>query len=229
MKKLLRVLPVFIFVTVLSTPTLCLASAAETAKVYEATAVLSEIMKIPEQSIPPELLKSAHAVAVIPQVIKAGFVVGGQYGTGILVVRNKENKWSAPTFITITGGSVGYQIGVESTDLILVFKTSKSIEEISRGKITLGAGASVAAGPVGRSASAATDIKLKAEIFSYSRTRGVFAGVAIQGSSIAIDNDANQAYYKQQNITSKEVFSGKKIAVPESAKEFIKLLASYTD
>jgi len=179
MKKIVKSLPVVFFILVLAAPTLCLAGAGEISKVYAASAVLSEIMKIPEQAIPPFLLKDAYAVAVIPQVIKAGFVVGGQYGTGILVVRTKENKWSAPSFVTVAGGSFGYQIGVESSDLILVFKTSKSIEKIGQGKFTLGADAGVAAGPLGRRATAATDIELKAEIFSYSRSRGVFAGVAL--------------------------------------------------
>lgn len=229
MKKIIGSLPAILFILVLAAPAVCLAGAGEISKVYAASAVLSEIMKIPEQAIPPFLVKNAYAVAVIPQVIRAGFVVGGQYGTGILVIRTKENKWSAPSFISVAGGSFGYQIGVESSDLILVFKTSKSIEKISQGKFTLGADAGVAAGPLGRTASAATDIELKAEIYSYSRSRGVFAGVALQGSVISMDHDANQAYYNQKDITPQEIFAGKITTVPESAREFINLLAGFTN
>lgn len=149
-----------------------------------AAAVVREISAIPEKAMPPALLKNAHAIAVIPNVIKAGLVVGGRYGKGVLLVRDAAGGWQAPAEISITSGSLGWQIGVQSTDVILVFKTPRSVQGLASGKVTLGADASVAAGPVGRHAEAATDIQLKAEVYSYSRNRGLFAGVSFEGSGL---------------------------------------------
>ncbi len=186
-------------------------------KADEATQVLKEISAIPEKTIPAALLADAYGVAVLPNVIKFGFIVGGRYGKGVLAVREKGG-WSDPSFITITGGSVRYQIGAESTDIILVFKTSTGIEGITKGKFTLGADAAVAAGPVGRQAEAATDIQLKAEVYSYSRSRGLFAGVAIEGAALEIDNEANTAFYGRA-ITPDEIFAGGAKA-PQAAEKF---------
>lgn len=193
------------------------AESEEVKKAEEATLVLKEVSAMPEKAIPPALLEGAYGVAVLPNVIKFGFIAGGRYGKGLLAVR-KNGDWSDPTFVTIAGGSVGYQIGAESTDIILVFKTRRGIEGVTKGKVTLGADASVAAGPVGRQAEAATDIQLKAEIYSYSRSRGLFAGVAIAGSSIEIDNKANASFYGR-SITPDEIFSGAAKA-PPSAQGF---------
>ncbi|GKT08762.1 lipid-binding SYLF domain-containing protein [Desulforhabdus sp. TSK] len=196
--------------------------------VSSASNVLEEIMRIPEKGLPPALLKDAYGVAVLPGLLKAGFVVGGKYGRGVLSVR-EGGRWSNPSLITLMGGSVGWQIGAESTDVILVFKTRKSIDAITQGKFTLGAQASVAAGPVGRSAEAATDVQLKSEIYSYSRSRGLFAGVALDGAALQIDDDANAQYYRSPGVTSAAIFaSGKGLKVPASAASFKKVLTRYT-
>ncbi len=193
------------------------AGSDEVKKARDATEVLKEISAIPEKTIPPSLLEGAYGVAVLPDVIKFGFIAGGRYGKGLLSVR-ENGAWSDPSFITITGGSVGFQIGAQSTDIILVFKTRKGIEGITKGKFTLGADAAVAAGPVGRQAEAATDIQLKAEVYSYSRSRGLFAGIALEGASIEIDNKANEAFYGKI-VTPAEIFAGS-VEAPASAQKF---------
>jgi lipid-binding SYLF domain-containing protein len=204
------------------------ASADGLAKVDDSIDVLKAIEGIPEKGIPPALLRNANGIAIIPNVIKAGFVLGGRYGTGILVVRNGEGRWSNPSFISITGGSIGWQIGVQGIDIILVFKSSRSIEHIMTGKFTLGADASIAAGPVGREASAATDVQLKSEIYSYSRSRGLFAGLSIAGAVLKIDNDANGNYYGVRNITAREIFRKKDLKVPEEVETLKRLLTEYS-
>jgi len=193
-----------------------------------ATDVVDQLLKIPEQSIPPSLLSSAYGVAVIPNVIKAGFVVGARYGKGVLVVRQDDGGWSNPTFIRMTGGSIGWQAGAQSTDIILVFKTRRSVDGITKGKMTLGADASVAAGPVGRHTGVATDIKLQAEVFSYSRSRGLFAGVALEGAGMTIDHKANAAYYGSSSITPKEIFASSGNFAPPEANEFVQMLSQQT-
>lgn len=204
------------------------AVASETTRVETATTVLTEIMAIPEDGMPESLLKSAYGVAVVPGVIKAAFGIGVRYGQGVMVVRTASGAWSDPSFISLTGASFGPQIGAESTDVILVFKTQKSIDAISNGKFTLGADASVAAGPVGRSASASTDAQLKAEIYSYSRSRGLFAGVALDGAALQIDNSANADFYNRSDITPGMIFSSKDLLSPPVANKFTCTLASYT-
>jgi len=178
----------------------------ESRKIEDCIEVVKAIKAIPEEGIPPVLLKNAQAMVIIPEVIKVGFVVGGRYGTGILTVRDEKGNWSNPVFVKIAGGSLGWQIGAESTDLILVFKTRKSVDGIFRGKFTLGVDASVAAGPVGRSAEGATDLTLKSEILSYSRSRGLFAGVALNGAALMIDDDANGSYYG--SLDTKGILAG---------------------
>ena len=152
--------------------------------VGSACQVLHEIMAIPARGIPMSLLADAQGIAIVPNLLKGGFVVGVRHGRGVIVVRDDNGQWRPPTFITITGGSVGWQIGVQATDLVLVFKTKTGVESLMRGKFTIGGGVAAAAGPVGRQAEAGTDARLRAEIFSYSRSRGLFAGVALDGSVI---------------------------------------------
>jgi len=130
-----------------------------------AVRVLKEIMMAPDKAIPKDLLQNAHAIAVVPDVIKAGFVVGGRHGDGLISVKTRDGTWSNPSFVSLTGGSVGFQAGVSSTDVVLVFRTQRGVDSIVHGKFTLGADASAAAGPVGRSATASTDAQLKAEIY----------------------------------------------------------------
>ena len=164
-------------------------------RIDAATEVLEDLAKMPEKGIPPSLLSSAYAVAVIPNSIKAGFIIGGSFGRGILVVRQADGGWSNPTFVSMGGGSLGWQVGAQSSDLVIVFKNRKGVDNIANGKIKLGADASIAAGPVGRYTSAATDGRLRAEIYSYSRNRGLFAGVSLEGAWMRMDNRANFAYY----------------------------------
>lgn len=202
------------------------AESREAIKLRDAAEVLERIMSIPEQQIPPVLLSDARGIAVIPGVIKAGFFVGGSFGRGVMSVRTEGGAFSAPVFITLTAGSFGYQFGAQSTDVILVFKSPRSIDAIRRGKFTLGADAAVAAGPVGRSAAAATDIALKAEIYSYSRSRGLFAGVALQGAAIQVDIEANNAFYGT-DVNTDALFKGQAGVTPAEAGKFIAQLARY--
>jgi lipid-binding SYLF domain-containing protein len=180
----------------------------EDVRADNASRVLSEILRIPEESVPTKLLQEAQAIAVIPDVFKAGFVFGGRGGKGLIAVRGSDGSWSNPSFIRLAGGSFGFQAGVQSADVILVFRNPRGVDSIVNGKFTLGGDASVAAGPVGRSAQASTDEQLKAEIYSYSRARGLFAGVALDGTVLSIDNKANQAVYGN-GTTARAIFEGR--------------------
>jgi lipid-binding SYLF domain-containing protein len=177
------------------------AATREEKRVADSADVLDQLSRIPEKAIPPSLLSRAYAVAVIPNVVRAAFGLGARRGKGIIVVRQDNNSWSNPAFVTLTGGSVGWQIGAESTDVILVFKTRKGVDGIENGKLTLGANASVAAGPVGRHTSFATDIEFKAEVYSYSRSRGLFAGIALEGAGVTMDRKANVSFYGSTSMT----------------------------
>ena len=188
--------------------------------------VLREVMQAPDKAIPRELLDSAYAVAVVPDVVKAGFIIGGRRGSGLLSVKT-NGVWSNPSFISITGGSIGFQAGVQSTDIVLVFASQRGVDSIVHGKFTLGADASVAAGPVGRSASAATDGALKAEIYSYSRARGLFAGVALDGSVISIDNKSNQRVYGR-GVTPRRILENGVRDVPTGIVNFRDRLEEYS-
>jgi lipid-binding SYLF domain-containing protein len=197
------------------------------ARAQSAVRVLSEIEQAPDKAIPSDLLKDARAIAVIPDVLKVGFVFGGRRGEGLISVKSPDGTWSNPSFISFGGGSVGFQIGVSSTDVILVFRTQRGVDSIVNGKFTVGADASAAAGPVGRTASAATDQQLKAEIYSYSRARGLFAGVALDGSVLKIDQDANAAVYGA-GITPRRIFEGGVNNVPPYVVKFRDTLEEYT-
>lgn len=189
--------------------------------VRESIQVLNEVMAIPAQAIPQRLLSGAEGIAIIPNVIKGGFIIGARYGQGTLLVRDGNSAWHAPVFVTLTGGSVGWQAGVQATDVILVFKTKKSIQGIFSNKFTLGVDASVAAGPVGRQASAATDLQLKAEVYSYARSRGLFLGAALDGTMLSVDGMANAAYYRSAGPQQTAV-------VPPSAVQLVQLVNAYT-
>ncbi len=164
--------------------------------VDSAAEVLGDIMSIPGRGIAESLLAKAEGIVIIPGMLKGGFIIGVRYGRGVIVVRDESNRWKPPMFVEITGASVGWQIGVQGTDLVLVFRTKSSLQHLMRGKFTIGAHVSAAAGPVGREAEAATDGALKAEIYSYSRSRGLFAGVALDGAVLNVDQAATSAYYQ---------------------------------
>ncbi len=195
------------------------AGVKEEAKAADAARVLAEIMRIPETAVPEKMFSEAHAIAVIPDVVKAGLVLGGRGGKGLIAVRGADGTWSNPSFIRLGGGSIGFQAGVQSSDVILVFRSPRGVDNIVNGKFTLGADASVAAGPVGRTAQAATDEQLKAEIYSYSRARGLFAGVALDGTVLRIDHKANQAVYGR-GTTPRAIFEGRTDAPPNALVDF---------
>jgi lipid-binding SYLF domain-containing protein len=192
----------------------------EIKRVNNATEVLQEIMAIPEKGVPPSLFRDLYGIAVFPKMLKVSLVAGGRYGKGLMVTHTGDGVWSSPVFVELIGGSVGFQIGVQSTDVILVFKSKKSIDGIVKGKFTMGADAAVAAGPVGREVGAETDAALKAEIYSYSRSRGLFAGVSLEGSGLQIDDKSNASYYAKPGITAQDILDGKVPEVPDSAKKF---------
>jgi lipid-binding SYLF domain-containing protein len=196
-------------------------------RAQDAVRVLDEIMQAPDKAIPQDLLREAKAIAVVPDVIKAGFVFGGRRGEGLVSIKSPDGTWSNPSFVTLTGGSVGFQAGVSATDVVLVFRTQRGVDGIVNGKFTIGADASAAAGPVGRSAQASTDAQLKAEIYSYSRSRGLFAGVALDGSALRIDQDANAAGYGA-GITPRRIFEGGVSNVPAPVVKFRDQLEEYT-
>jgi lipid-binding SYLF domain-containing protein len=204
------------------------AATKEEKRVADATDVIDQLLRIPEQSIPPSLLARAYAIAVIPNVVKVGFGLGARRGKGVLVVRQEDNTWSNPAFVALTGGSLGFQIGAQSTDVILVFKTRHGVEGIANGKLTLGADASIAAGPVGRSTAAATDLQFRAEVYSYSRSRGLFAGVALEGAGVTMDRKANAAFYGSSSITPEQIFASSGNAAPAVANNFVQLLTAQT-
>lgn len=197
------------------------AQAREQGRLLMASQVLEELRSSRDQYVPDRLLERAYAIAVIPDMTKIAFFAGGRRGHGVLVVRDKDGRFTSPTFITMTGGSFGWQWGVQSTDIMLVFTTRKGVEGITGGKFTLGADASVAAGPVGRQASASTDTSFKAEVYSYSRTRGVFAGLALDGTALTIDDDANELFYGKPDVLASDIISGKVRSNDESARRFM--------
>src|SRR6478735_6758167 len=184
------------------------ASAREEARLIEASGVLEELHGQRDTLIPDRLLSRAYGIAVIPNVVKIAVGVGGRRGSGAMVVRDANGKFSGPIMVSITGGNVGWQIGVQSTDIVLVFTTRKSIEGITDGKLTLGGDASVAAGPVGRAASAATDQNFTAEVYSYSRNRGLFAGIALDGTSLSIDRGSNARFYNKSDAPAADIIGG---------------------
>ncbi len=188
----------------------------EDARARNAVRVLTDIQAIPESAIPDKLLDEARAVVVVPDTIKAGLVLGGRRGHGLLAVKNPDGTWSNPSFIKLTGGSIGFQAGVQSADIVLVFRGERGLESIVNGKFTLGADAGVAAGPMGRNASAATDGEMKAEIWSWSRARGLFAGVALDGAVLSIDDAANLAAYGA-DTTPRMIFEGRAGGRPSEA------------
>jgi lipid-binding SYLF domain-containing protein len=194
-------------------------------RVDTATQILQDLKRIPENAVPPALLSRAYAVAVIPSVIKAGFIVGGTYGKGVVVARRADGQWSNPGFVQLTQGSLGFQAGAQSTDLILVFKTQRALDGLSSGKITLGGDASIAAGPVGRQATASTDLQMQSEIYSYARSRGFFAGVSLQGGVLSMDRKSNGEYYQGETSAAK-ILMDTTIPAPPSGRRFIDTLAA---
>ena len=201
--------------------TLCWAGSARqdaTDRLDNATSVMHEIMGMPDKGIPEEVLQHAKCIAVIPHMVKGGFVFGAEGGKGVATCRTTHG-WSAPAFITISGGSWGLQIGVEAVDVVMIFQNDRAMQRLLESNFQVGGDASAAAGPVGRHAEAGTDWKLDTEILTYSRAKGAFAGLTLTGASLRQDNDSRRAIYGH-NVTTRALLSGR-VAVPAVAQPFV--------
>ena len=194
-------------------------------RIEDSAQIFQEIMGAPDKAIPQDLLESAQCIAVIPAEKKLAFVVGGNYGKGLVTCRAPKS-WSAPVFLTVSGGSFGFQIGGSSTDLILVFRGRRGLRQLLSDKFKIGGDASAAAGPVGRSAAAGTDIALHAEILTYSRSRGAFAGISLTGAVVQPDDTGNQALYGA-NSNRENILDGK-VAIPAEAMVFVQAVSKAT-
>ena len=212
---------VMFLLAVVSLGTLCWAASARedaTERLENAGNVLHEIMAMPDKGIPEEVLEHAKCIAVVPHLVKAGFIFGGKGGKGVATCRT-ANGWSAPAFITISGGSWGLQIGVEAVDLVLIIQNEKGMQKLLSSNFQIGADASAAAGPVGRHAEAGTDWKMDTEILTYSRAKGAFAGLTLEGASLRRDSDSEHAIYGR-NVTTRAILLGK-VAAPSAARPFL--------
>ena len=208
-RRTLPVLAIIFAVAAIAGPLRAQKSDDELKRVNEALTALDEIMAAADKSVPRSVMEKAVGIAVFPSLLKGGIGIGGQHGRGILSVRDKKNGgWSNPAFLTINGGSIGLQIGVQAIDLVLIINNQRGLEQLVQNQFKVGADASVAAGPVGRDASASTDIQMRAQILSYSRSRGLFAGVTLNGSTIRQDRDANERFYTVGYRTGQIVFDG---------------------
>jgi lipid-binding SYLF domain-containing protein len=198
----------------------------EASRIRESIAVLNEVMSTSDTSIPASITMKAEGIAIFPGTLKAGFIFGGMRGRGILSARN-EDGWSVPTFMTLTGGSIGLQIGGQATDLVLVIMNRRGLEQFVRNQFKFGADASAAAGPVGRDAQANTDLQMRAEILSYSRARGLFAGVSINGSTVRTDQDANERFYGKRLTGAQLALDKTIVESPTPVPEWIQTLSRH--
>jgi lipid-binding SYLF domain-containing protein len=198
---------------------------AEEARALLAVDVLDEMQALPELRIPDALLRRAQGIAIIPDMARGALLIGGRGGKGVLLVRNADGQWSNPAFITVGGISFGWQFGVQTVDVVLVFTTRESIEGVTGGKLTLGADASIAVGPLGRQASGATDTTFASEVYAYSRAKGLFAGIALDGGVVAMDRKANARFYQKPGVLASEIlapsapqppFSGQRVTIAVS-------------
>lgn len=222
MKKLIVC---FVIVLMSSLTALAANDERETDRVKDAGVVLKEILNIPDD-IPQDLLDKAECVIILPSVKKGAFGIGGSYGRGVMVCRSGEHykgRWGAPALYALEGISIGFQLGGQATDFVLLVMNPKGAESLLHSKVKLGADASAAAGPKGRTAEGATDIVMNAEILSYSRNKGLFAGVSLEGSTLRTDGSANEKLYKRK-LTAKEIIRGGKVGIPASAQQLVSLL-----
>jgi lipid-binding SYLF domain-containing protein len=197
-------------------------------RLHDATEVFTEIMSAPDKGIPQDLLAKAQCAVIVPGMKKAAFVVGGEYGRGFAVCRNESGRgWGAPGAVRMEGGSVGFQIGASETDVVMLVMSRRGMEHLLRDKFTLGGDATVAAGPVGRTAAAETDAMMNAEILAWSRSKGLFAGVSLSGSTVRNDLDENDHLYGRK-VTNKEVLMNPNMAKPPAAEELIHVLDRYS-
>jgi lipid-binding SYLF domain-containing protein len=215
----------FLSILLISMPLLAKDSGKQVKHMNEAAGVLTEIMNAKDQGIPVELLENAHCIGLVPNLKRAGFVVGAKFGKGVLSCRTANGSWSAPSMIRIEGGNIGLQIGAGETDVVFVVMNQKGQEKLNEDKFTIGADVSAMAGPVGRSAEAKTDAAMRAEIVSYSRSRGLFAGVTLDGATLRPDNDDNADLYGRQ-IKQRDILHGT-VAPPSAAKTLMDTLNRY--
>ncbi len=194
------------------------------ARMRTARAVFEELMLLPDGEIPDQLVSDARCIAVIPGVIKGAFIWGGRFGRGVVSCKSESGRWSPPVFESLGGGSFGLQIGLSSTDLVLFFMSERGARSLLESKFTLGADAAVAAGPAGRSAHAGTDIRLRAEIYSYARSKGLFLGVSLEGARLAPQVEWTTEYYGAYNPPADILFGGAQRSLPKSAREFLAVL-----
>jgi len=221
---------IVLLVTMLVTPAAFPQAGSEKAKVpsaeadraKEAAKVLTEVMNIPENSIPDQLMEKAHGIAVIPHVVKGAFGIGGQWGKGLMSQKAANGSWSPPAFVEVGGGSFGLQIGVEASDIVL-FTDETGIKGLLKGKVKLGADASVSAGPVGRKAEVGTDVLLRSGVLAYSRSKGLFAGISLDGSVVSIDDNANEKVYGKK-VSGEEILLGKGVRVNSTVEDFTRTL-----
>jgi lipid-binding SYLF domain-containing protein len=220
-------------ISALTIPTLMTAASEKktrdetTRRLDEAASVFTEIMAAQDKSIPEDLLEKAHCIVVVPGVKKGAFIVGGEFGKGFISCRSSENRaWSAPAALRLEGGSVGFQIGGSETDVVMLVTNERGVDKLLSSQFTLGGEGEVAAGPVGRTAAAETDAKLTAEILTWSRSRGVFAGIALKGATLRQDTDANESLYGKR-LDNRDIVM-KKMAVPEPARKFVSTLNQYS-
>jgi len=220
MRTRTRLLTALVGVALAVTAVAAHAQAREEGRLLLATQVLNDVRNARDQGIPDRLLERAYGIAVIPDFTKVAFFLGGSRGHGVLVVRDASGHFTGPVFVTLTGGSFGFQWGVQKTDLVLVFTSRKGIEGITGGKLTLGGDISVAAGPVGRQASAATDQAFNAGVYSYSATRGIFAGVALSGAALTIDDSSDAELYHHPGLLASDIISGSVRTDDDAARRF---------
>lgn len=216
-----------IFATACAAPP-ALAHGREAQTVERCLAVLNDLQAMPDLGIPDWLLQRAEGIAILPEVVKAGAFLGGRGGTGVLLLRQADGSWSNPLFIGIGAGSIGWQFGVQASDVVLVFTTRRSIQGIADGKITLGGDAAAVAGPVGRSATAATSVTFDAEVYSYSRAKGLFAGVSLEGSFLFIRERANERFYDKKDLVASDIIAPTAPRAPAPAPALIEAVTRLT-
>lgn len=220
---------ILLLLSVILAPVVLVADSEQAQRVRRATEVINETMDVPDKTIPEYLFRDAYGIAVIPDVLKAGFIVGGRRGKGIMTIRSPGGQWGELFFITLAGGSIGWQVGVQRVDIVLVFKTEKSVESVLEGRFTLGGDAAIAVGPVGRQAQATTDLELEAEIFSYARARGFFAGLSLEGSVIQVESKDNAVFYGDENVSVDDVADGRLKRIPTEAIVFRQTITEHFD
>jgi len=196
----------------------------EVQRLQRATEVFSEIMKTPDKGVPQDLLDKSECIAIVPGLKKGGLGIGGRYGKGVVMCRKANRSWSAPSFLTVEGGSVGLQIGFQQIDLVMLILNREGMEKLIGDKFTVGADASAAAGPVGRQTSAETNIRLDAKILTYSRAKGLFAGVTLNGAVVKQDRDDNRDFYGKE-MDAREILFGESVAVPREARSLASALS----